>query len=84
METSFQVEEDLVALNVGICEVMQHLIVPPQKETENTIEHYSTVVTLQYYESALYGMVRPCNFELCFSYIVKFSSYGFFPANGNA
>lgn len=60
----FQVEEDLVALNVGICEVMLHLIVPPHKETENKIEHHATVVTLQYYESALYGMVCPCNFEL--------------------
>ena len=54
-----QVEENLVALNVGICEVMLHVIVPPHKETENRIEHYATVVTLQYYESALCGMVRP-------------------------
>ncbi|KAG0590671.1 hypothetical protein KC19_1G118100 [Ceratodon purpureus] len=54
-----KVEEDLVALNVGICEVMLYLIVPPHKETENKIEHYASVVTLQYYESALYGMMLP-------------------------
>lgn len=56
-----KVEEDLVALNVGICEVMLHLIVPPHKETENKIEHHATVVTLQYYESALYGMMLPAS-----------------------
>lgn len=50
-------EEDLVALNVGICEVMLHLIVPLNKESENINEHYATIATLQYYEGALYGEV---------------------------
>nr|XP_024366973.1 testis-expressed protein 10-like isoform X2 [Physcomitrium patens] len=54
-----KVEEGLVALNVGICEVMLHLIVPPHMESENKTEHYATFVTLQYYESALYGMMLP-------------------------
>lgn len=56
-----QVEEELIALNVGICEVMLQLIVPPssmgnEKNIKNE-QHHVTLATLEYFESALYGMV---------------------------
>jgi len=56
-----QVEEELIALNVGICEVMLQLIVPPpslgnEKNIKND-QHHVTLATLEYFESALYGMV---------------------------
>lgn len=51
-----QVEKELVALNVGICEVMLHLIVPPNLESDDK-EHHATHQTLEYFESALHGMV---------------------------
>jgi hypothetical protein len=54
-----QVEEDLVALNVGICELMLRLIVPPNTESDNKI--------LWYYRDALYGKVLPVTPNLLFA-----------------
>jgi len=58
-----EVEEELIALNVGICEVMLQLIVPPpslgnEKNIKNE-QHHVTLATLEYFESALYGMMLP-------------------------
>ena len=50
-----QVEEDLVALNVGICELMLRLIVPPNTESDNK--------TLWYYRDALNGKVPTVTYQ---------------------
>lgn len=54
-----QVEEDLVALNVGICDLMLRLIVPPTTESDSK--------TLWYYRDALYGKVLTVTLNLLFA-----------------